>query len=415
VNFPVNIVADTNLPISTQTHKIVAPAPMSLAIQQAPAVVSIPQEALPPRAPQKHKRATDTPIYIACAVLLLVLFVLGSAMGANLLLKSKQQPTTSPPVVMSGHVFFVDDALGHNDQLRIEMQNVPAPAKGKSYVAWFQDQNDQTQLLGPLSVQNGSIIYTYPGNNQHTNLLTTIQNLSITQENSGRTPQTPSNQVVYQAQFDNGLLPSLKNILYATPSLPKNQSVVAVLLDTIKSMNDKAGSINDTLQGQLDQGLVRRQATRIIEAIDGTNYAFSSGDLPTKYHSLAYASIGLLSSPRQKGYLDILAAQLDTFQQAAQGHPEQLGHAQNVENALIDLRNWIQEIRSYDITILKAPVLTQPTIISTALQLKNVTADAYTGLTIPPNPAPKPVIGSAGAYQAYTEAQYMAALDFTHA
>src|ERR1019366_630841 len=114
------------------------------------------------------------------------------------------------------------------------------------------DQNDETQLLGPLSVQNGSIIYTYPGNNQHTNLLTTIQNLSITQENSGRTPQTPSNQVVYQAQFDNGLLPSLKNILYATPSLPKNQSVVAVLLDTIKSMNDKAGSINDTLQGQLD-------------------------------------------------------------------------------------------------------------------------------------------------------------------
>jgi eukaryotic-like serine/threonine-protein kinase len=412
---PAETLADTHLPISTQTHKIVVSAPLSLTTQRTPATSPASQELPPPRAPQKRKRSIDTPIYLACAVLLLVLLVLGSAMGANLLLKSKQQPTTSPPVVMTGHVFFLDDALGHNDQLRIEMQNVPAPAKGKSYVAWFQDQNDQMQLLGPLSVQNGSITYTYPGNPQHTNLLTTIQNLSITLENSGRTPQTPSTQIAYQAQFDTTLLPSLKNILYSTPGLPKNQSVVAALLDTIKSMNDKAGSINDTLQGQLDQGLVRRQATRIIETIDGTNYAFSSGDLPTKYHSLSHTTIGLLSSPQQKGYLDILAAQIDSFKQAAQGHQEQLTHAQNVENALIDLRNWIQKIRTYDITILKAPVLTQPTIISTALQLKNITADAYTGLTIPPDPAPKPVVGSAGAYQAYTEAQYMAALDFTPA
>ncbi len=417
---PVEAVANTDLPPSTQTNRMLVPSVSSSPTQHTPMIAplarELPQPAvapLPPMAPRGRTRLIDTPIYMACAVLLLVLLVLVSAMGANILLKSKQQPKAAVHAGMSGHVFFLDDTLGHNDQLRIVMQNVPAPAKGKSYVAWFQDQNDQMQPLGPLSLQNGTINYTYPGDQQHSNLLTKIQTLSITQENSGSTPQTPSNQTVYQTQLDNALLPSLKNILYATPGLPKNQSVVAVLLDTIKSMNDKAGSINDNLQAQPDEGLVRRQAIRIIETIDGTQYAISSGDLPAKYHLLGHVTIGLLSSPKQKGYLDILAAQLDSFKLAAQGHQTQLTHAQNVENALTDLQDWVQKIRSYDVQILKATVLTQPALISTALQLKNTAADAYIGRTIPPDPAPKPVVGSAGAYQAYIEAQYMAALDFT--
>lgn len=180
-------------------------------------------------------------------------------------------------------------------------------------------------------------------------------------------------------------------------------------------MNDKAGSINDSLQAQPDLGLVRRQATRIIETIDGTQQAISSGDLPAQYHSLGHVSIGLLSSPNHKGYLDILAAQLDSFKQAAQGHPAQLAHEQNVENALTDLRDWLQQMRTDDVKILKAPVLTNPTLISVALQLKNIAVDSYIGRTIPPASAPQPILGSAGAYQAYIEAQYMAALDFTPA
>ena len=313
---------------------------------------------------------------------------------------------------MAGHVFFLDDTLGHNDQVRIEMQNVPPPADGKSYFAWLQDENNQMQLLGPLTLKNGMISYIYSGDSTHSNLLIKIQSFIITQENTGSTPQTPSNQTVYQAQFENNIVPPLKNILYATPGLPHNQSVVADLLDTIKSLNDKAGSINDSLQVQPDPGLVRRQAIRIIEMIDGTNYARSKGDLPAKYRSLGHVSIGLLSSPKQQGYLDILAKQLNAFKQVAQGNQAQLEHVQNVENALTDLQNWVQKIRAYDIKILKAPVLTNPTIISTALQLKNTAADSYVGRTIPPDPAPTPVPGSAGAYQAYIEAQYLAELDF---
>lgn len=406
--------ADTGLPTPTQTNKIVIPPLLPIATQQTPATPVLPQEPpLPPKVPPVRTRLIDTPIFLACAILVLVLLVLGSALGADALLNSKQQTTAAKKAVMTGHVFFLDDALGHNDQLRIDMQNVPTPAKGKSYVAWFQDENNQMQLLGPLSLQNGTITYTYPGDTQHSNLLTKIQNLSITLEDSGITPQTPSTQIAFMAQFDQGITPYLRNILYATPGLPNNQSVVAELLDIIKSMNDKAGSIDDSLQVQPDVGLVRRQATRIIETIDGTQYAISSGDLPARYHPLEHVSIGLLSSPKQKGYLDILAAQLASFKQAAQGHQEQLMHVQNVENALTDLQNWVQQMRTYDIEILKAAVLTNPAIINVALQLKNIAADSYIGHTIPPDPAPKAVLGSAGAYQAYIEAQYLAELDFS--
>jgi serine/threonine protein kinase len=392
---------------NTQPNKIVVPlVPPVIAQLPAPPVV---------KTPIKQPRFTDTPIYLACVVLFLVLFVLVSALGANLLLKSRQQSTTGTKIVTTtGHAFFLDDALGHNDQVRIEMQNVPAPANGKNYVAWFQDENGHMQLLGPLTLQDGTIIYTYPGDKTHSDLLTKIQGFSITQENSGSTPQAPSNQTVYQAQFATTVQPYLKNILYATPGLPNHQSVVTNLLETIKSLNDKAGSIDDSLQVRPDYGLVRRQATRIIEVIDGTTYALSTGDLPNKYLPLEHVPIGLLSSPRQQGYLDILAAQLDAFKRSAQGDQAQLEHVQNVENALSDLRNWVQKMRVYDVDILKAAALNNPTITNIALQLKNTAVDSYVGHTVPPDPAPKPVLGSAGASQAYIEAQYIAELDFQH-
>jgi len=68
--------------------------------------------------------------------------------------------------------------------------------------------------------------------------------------------------------------------------------VLVDLFETIKSMNDKAGSIVDSLQGTHDDALVIRQATRIIELIDGTQYARSSGDLPANDPAYINAQIG---------------------------------------------------------------------------------------------------------------------------
>ena len=348
---------------------------------------------------------------VMIVALLLLLIVVGS-LAASLLLRSPGQPTTvlsSSSVV--GHAFLQDDALGHDDILRIEMQNIPTAPQGERYYAWFQNAAGQAVPLGPLTVQNGTTSLLYMGDSNHTNLLATVQGVLVTLENAGNTtPRAPSTHKVYQASFAAASLQYIKHILYMQPGFSTRASLIAGLFETLSGINDKAGSIVDSLRGG-DSALALRQATRIIELIDGSAYARSSGDLPPSVPDMLTLPTGLISSPTQPGYIDTLAGQVDKVKQTAGDNTGLRQHAQNVSNALVDLSDWIQKMRGYDVQILKATNLSDPAIASVALQLKQLAQDAYTGRTIPPNSGPLPVLNSAGAYQAYVECQYMATLD----
>ncbi len=348
---------------------------------------------------------SDSPLYIIVISLLLLLLLVGGAIGANLFLNKGNSAS------MPGQIFFQDDALGHNDQLRIEVNSPANPPGGENYVAWLQDTNNHAINLGILPVNNGKISYLYPGTAKHDNLLSFAQGILITTENAGGMPQNPGKQVVYQAIFSNTLLPHLKNLLYSTPGLPGNQGVTANIIETIKSINDKATSVVDSIQNTHDLGLAQRQATRIIELIDGSAYAASSGDRPANVVGRINVNIGLISSPKQTGYIDLLDKQLDELKSDAGNNSILLQHIENVKSAVTDLRDWIQKMRTYDVQILKAANLATPTITAIALQLKQEAANSYTGKIMPPDSSPRPILGSAGAYQAYTETQYMATLD----
>jgi serine/threonine protein kinase len=391
-----------NLPVAVpplQPPAPLAPMPYMPVPLQAP-----PVPPLPVQRAKARTRITDLPVYAVIIAFVMLLLLIGSAIGTDLLINRGQ---TGP----TGQVFFKDDALGHDDVLHLEMQHIPAPQQGMSYYAWLEDSSGHTQLLGQLGLQNGSINFVYPGDARHSNLLAMAQGFIVTEEPTGSQPQAPSGNPVFSAAFDTAALQSIKAILYATPGLPAKQSVVVDILDTIQSMNDKTGSIVDDLQGNHDFAQIRRQAIRVIEMVDGTAYARSSGDLPASDPTFVNAQIGLLSSPRQIGYIDILNQQVNKVQENAGGDQSLLKHVQNVKNAIADLQNWMQKIRSYDVQVLKAADLNNPAIISVALQLKQAAADSYTGRIIPPNEGPQPTLGSAGAEQAYTECQYMATLN----
>ena len=308
-------------------------------------------------------------------------------------------------------MFFQDDALGYNDQMRIDMQNVAPPPEGQSYFAWLQTTSGQNILLGKLPVQNHAISLLYPGDNRHSNLVSITRAVLIVQSDTGSNqPDAPTGKTLYQGIYNSAILQHLQNILYVTPNFPGRQSVVRGLLNTVKSMNDKAGSIVDSIGH--DQSLARRQATRILELVDGSTYARSSGDLPPNVMPLLNTQVGLLSSPRQQGYIDTLTAQLDQIKQVTNSNDTQLlQHVQNVENAVQDLRSWMQQIRGYASQLLRAPSLTDPAVMNNAQRLQSLASDSYTGRTIPPQQGSQPILGSAGAYQAYVESQYMASLD----
>ena len=355
----------------------------------------------------RSRHFSDMPFYILVTVLSVMLLILGGIIGTRLFSLSAR-PTVHPVV---GHVFFQDDALGHDDTLRLDMQQILPPPQGKTYVAWIQDSAHHLLPLGSLTVHNNSASLLYSGDVEHTNLLAIVQSITITLEDTGSQISTPKGTTVYQASVDTTSFQYIKNILYETPTLSAQQSVMVALFETIKSLNDKAGSIADSLQGTHDDVLATRQAIRIIEMIDGTEYARSSGDLPPGDPTYVNAQIGLLSSPTHVGYIDLLAAQLDQLWATAGNNSSLLQHVRNVKNAVADLQDWLQKIRMYDVQLLKAADLNNPAVIGVALQLKQAAADSYTGRTIPPNEGPQPTLGSAGAYQAYTEAQYMATLE----
>jgi serine/threonine protein kinase len=353
----------------------------------------------------KRREQKKSSLYIALIVLL-TLAIIGGTLGAFFLSnKGNANPTASGN--SSNRVFFQDGTL-HNDQLRINMQNIAPPPDGQTYFAWLEDAALQTQPLGALAVQNGSVSFLYQGDSKHTNLISITQGILITTEDIGQIPQKPGTHKVYQAFFDTQLRDSLKYLLYATPGLPGQQSIVATILDTLHSIDDKAGSIADTLNHDNDQAM--RQATRIIEMLDNSKQAQSSGDLPAKYAPQMNVAIGLLSSPSQQGYLDLLDAQLKQLGPVVAHNANAQQHLANIKSALGDLRDWLQKMHDYDVKLLKAADLQDPGVSGTALQLKQVSADCFTGHTIPPNASPQPIAGSAGARQAYTEAQYMATL-----
>ncbi len=365
-----------------------------------------------------NKGFTLSPFSLAVVVLVLLLLVVGSLAASLLLHKTSNQPSLAthalvPVSPIVGHVFFQDDALGYNDMLRIEMQNMPAPATDKHFVAWIAEPSGHYVPLGPLTLQQGAATLLYSGNGTHTNLLPDVQSIVITLENApGTMPAAPSlNAKIYTASFSSVSLPYIKNLLATLPNSQPQASLIVTLYETVKGMNDKVGSIVDSLQVTDDYGLAIRQATRIIEMIDGTDYASKSGDLPAGISGRLTLPIGLISSPTVPGYLDMVATQVDKIQQTAGNNSELLQHARNVSNAITDLRNWIQNMRTLTVQILKAPNIKSSSLVSVALQLKQLADAVYTGRTIPPNEGPLPILGSAGANQAYIECQYMAALD----
>ncbi|HTK10395.1 MAG TPA: serine/threonine-protein kinase [Ktedonobacteraceae bacterium] len=386
------------------THRI--SLPLTYATAPAPPQ-AISATTAPPQDFHAHRRKNDRPIYITIASLLLLLIIVGGVI-ANLTGIFKGQPAAG---TQSGQVFFQDDALGHNDVLRMDIKNVASPASGKTYFAWYQDTSKKIHPLGPLIISDGNATLLYGGDAKHTNLLPIVQDIFITAEDAGPQGASPTQARVYQAFFDPGTFPAIKRLLTQNATFPHDASVISGLFETIKSMNDKAGSIVDSLSNTGDTNLAKRQATRIIEMLDGTAYAQSSGDLPKQYPSQLPTKIGLLSTPQQPGYLDTLSKQLDQVASAAGGDQAILQHVQNTRYAIKDLQSWLQTIRSNDVQILKAANPKSATIVADALQIKQLAADAYTGHTIPPNASPLPIAGSAGAAQAYTECQYMATLE----
>ncbi|HEY6285209.1 MAG TPA: serine/threonine-protein kinase, partial [Ktedonobacteraceae bacterium] len=167
----------------------------------------------PPTAPTS-KRPRRRGLFIALAALL-ILALIGSALGAYFTFFSKGPATTSPPII--GHAYFVSSGLlnassslgastiGINDQLQINLQNISSPPSDKAFYAWLLSDKNlilQPILLGTLAADNSLF---YSGNStQHADLLVTYSRFLITEEDKAIQPTGPSldpSKWIYYAEF----------------------------------------------------------------------------------------------------------------------------------------------------------------------------------------------------------------------
>ncbi len=165
----------------------------------------------PPSLLSSPKKSRSRGLYlalIACVIILLG----GIGIGAITLLTLPSQrsvtATPNPPGTVVGHIVFVN---GHGtfDQVKIDLQNIPAPPAGKIYYAWLDKVSDSEAnavLHWSLCTDHGAVLCLYPGDSQHSNLLAQNDRFLISEENadSSLVIPDPSARLYYAELSHNG-------------------------------------------------------------------------------------------------------------------------------------------------------------------------------------------------------------------
>ena len=326
----------------------------------------------PPTAPSSKKPGRRV-LYISLAALL-ILALIGSALGAYFAFFSKGTTATTTPQIM-GHAYFASSGFvspyskqGITDQLQINLENVSPAPLGKSYYAWLL--NDKTLdwkpiYLGQLTFNNGSLSLFFPGDTVHSNLLATNSRFLITEEDASAPPSSPSldpNAWVYYAEFS-----QIKPI----PTNPKSYSVY----DHIRHLLSDDPKVKAAgLTGGLDIWLYRntqkvlewsgsardawkyksvdfihRQLARIMDYLDGTLYV--QKDLPGQglYADPNISKVGLLTFDPQTqdppGYLYHIGKHLHELTALPQTSAAQKALAIQIKQWIDGVNLWLHTIR----------------------------------------------------------------------
>jgi hypothetical protein len=318
---------------------------------------------------QKRRRNNRLVVLIAA---LLLLLLLGSGLGTFYLLSHQAAPPlfTTNPIV--GHAFFIssgefieNSSQGFNDQLQINLSNIPNPAPGKSYYAWLlgdkNQSNAQAILLGKLSVDHGNVHFPYRGNQNHTNLFKFASRILITEENANIKPANPSPDKRtwrYNAEISQTLDPKdtahhlsmldhLRDLL--AEDTPASGIVIYGGLDTqllrqTEKILEWAGSARDEKKSI---PLMRNQFIRILDYLDGD--ANVQADVPTGTPMLVRAPFAILgpdtSSTQNIDYLDEITAHLNTIARLPGGTPDKLKLIAEIRTALGNMKKWLEQVR----------------------------------------------------------------------
>lgn len=176
--------------------------------QEVPGVSS-PSSSFPPPPRSKFRskqlKASLTRPWRIVLIVIAILLLAGATLGTLFAFAPKNRSQSTSPVgtvPVVGHVFFVtseqlytNNNQGINDEVLVDLHNIPAPAAGKSYYAWLLGDEGPTEAawvsLGKVNVNKGNVHFLHAGDIAHTNLLNDMSRFLITENDANGAPTSP--------------------------------------------------------------------------------------------------------------------------------------------------------------------------------------------------------------------------------
>lgn len=381
---------------------------------------SSPEGGLPPQEPEtmlarSRRRANRTLAIVAGLVLI---FILGAGFGAMLLMQ--RNIFVSGPNV--GHGFFLNSGQlnqsttqGINDELEVDLANLPPPAAGKSYYAWLLGDVKQSEaiplFLGRLTVEQGKLHFLYRGDRQHTNLLAIFSRFLITEDDA----HTPSSNPLldqhtwrYYAALPQipdpadplhfSMLDHLRHLLVESPELAirgLHGGLAFWFAREAATVANLASSLGEDWHNRA-AGTIHDQVIRILEYLDGQ--AISKTDLPSSVPWLAdtqTAQVPLLGPPPKDadppgyvfqnetppGYVYLIQTHLNGAILAPEATSDQHRLAVQINGAIDSARQALTAVYQDAKRLLALPgaQLLQPSALAMMNDLATQAQYAYTG------------------------------------
>lgn len=370
--------------------------------QYSPAFPVQPQSSFPPTQALSPKTPVQQNGLRIALIIALIVILLGSSFAGFYWLTHKSSAIVTPQIV--GHAFFVSSGQisdrsnqGINDELIIDLQNIPNPAPNKSYYAWLLgDKNQQLVspiFLGMLPVSSGKVHFVYQGDTHYTNLLSISSRFLITEEDANITPSNPSPDQSNWRYFAE--LPQLA-VTSTTPTSAMPTSAMGNSTTPTSAMGNSTPStnpmdmMNDTvlqhlrhlladapeltplgLYGGLDIWLFRntqkilewagsardatdvsfiqRQVIRTLAYLDSVQYF--SHDVPPGTQCLCQlpnAAVAILEFDVQAqnppGYLSQIGTHLNALTQAPGVTPEKRRLAAQIDQDVNNMQGWLEQV-----------------------------------------------------------------------
>jgi eukaryotic-like serine/threonine-protein kinase len=407
----------------------------------------------PSPAPTRQRRG----LYIVLVVLLLIALLGGSLAAYFLFFRSGQG--TAPPSSIVGHAFYVssgqlgDGAQGIADQVQVDLQNVQAPAPGKSYYLWLLGDKDTTpkkDLLPPAPIhppilltadlpvqQNGSVHYQYLGDAQHNNLLSATSRLLITLEDAGKTPASPStdhSSWVYYAELPQVLIPKgplrgldhIRHLYYNEDNLPVlglyGGLDIWVFRNTEKILESSTSARDDFNGTTSSYGAMHDLFTSILDYLDGIPNVHIDVPAGTPIvadpHASRVALLSVVPAQQKKtdlannppGDIDHLVLHLSELNRAPDATLQMHILSQEIVVALGNVKGWLQQVRSdaKKLFNMTPDQLAQPAALDVLNDLVTQATYAYIGQLDPNTNTVKP-----GVLQVHYAVLKIATFDIT--